>query len=249
MFRHPTAELAIAEEGRLTRCELCRMFVRPIAFRNGHQTSAKCRAGAARWRQRMALEHARSSRSVRFAAGGVDLESVSTFKYLGRPLSATGNDWPALYTNLTKARQRWAMISRILTREGAQPAVSAMFYKAIVQTVLLYGSETWTTTQSMLKILNGFHHRVARRLTGRQPFFSRREQSWIYPATERLLEETGMFTMEVYLQRRVSRLVEHIATRPLWDLCWDAPRRSGSPAGQMFWWDQPMVANVESNEL
>ena len=32
---------------------------------------------------------------------------------------------------------------RILTRDGATPMVSGMFYKAVVQSILLFGLETW----------------------------------------------------------------------------------------------------------
>ena len=74
---------------------------------------------------------------------------------------------PALYRNLTRARQRWAQLSRLLVQEGATPRVSGNFYKAIVQSVLLFGSETWVWTKSMRLALRGFHHTVARRLTGR----------------------------------------------------------------------------------
>ena len=32
--------------------------------------------------------------------------------------------------------------------------------------VLLYGSEIWVVTGVMLKVLEGFHHRATRRITG-----------------------------------------------------------------------------------
>ena len=37
--------------------------------------------------------------------------------------------------------------------------------KAVVQLVLLYGSESWVVTGDMLKVLEGFHHGVAQRIT------------------------------------------------------------------------------------
>ena len=33
-------------------------------------------------------------------------------------------------------------------------------YKAVVQMVLLYGIESWVVTDTMLKVLGGFHHQV-----------------------------------------------------------------------------------------
>ena len=39
-------------------------------------------------------------------------------------------------------------------------------YKAVTQSVLLYGIEILVVTVEILKILEGFHHRAARRITG-----------------------------------------------------------------------------------
>ena len=86
--------------------------------------------------------------------------------HLGRPLSYNNSDWIALYRNLKKAQAKWGMIARILVREGASLRARGHFYKAVVQSVLLYGCETWTITATMMKVLDRFHHRVARRISG-----------------------------------------------------------------------------------
>jgi hypothetical protein len=44
------------------------------------------------------------------------------------------------------------------------PWVSAKFYKAIVQSVLLYGSETWVLSPAVMARLKGFHIRRAYRM-------------------------------------------------------------------------------------
>ena len=41
-----------------------------------------------------------------------------------------------------------------------------MMYKAVVQTVLIYGSDSWVVTDVILKVVDGFHHQVAWRITG-----------------------------------------------------------------------------------
>ena len=33
-----------------------------------------------------------------------------------------------------------------------------MIYKAVFQTVLLYGTNSWVVVKAMLKVLEGFHH-------------------------------------------------------------------------------------------
>ena len=35
--------------------------------------------------------------------------------------------------------------------------VSASFYRAVVQEILLYGSETWVLLESMTKMIEGMH--------------------------------------------------------------------------------------------
>jgi hypothetical protein len=48
--------------------------------------------------------------------------------------------------------------------DNTPPKVSAMFYKAVVQSILLYGSETWNLTTTALAWLEGFHIRAAYRM-------------------------------------------------------------------------------------
>ena len=112
---------------------------------------------------------------------------------------------------------------------------TSLFYKAVVQSVLLYGSEMWTITRPILKALEGSHHRVARKLTGLGLSYLPAEDRWHYPPIEEALERAGMFTMEHYLSVRLNMLVVNVATRPILKLCQDAGRLSGSP-GRQYWW-------------
>jgi len=212
------------------------MHVPYEALNTGHRNTADCRYGRDLWRQREAAEAARRAQGQTFTACDVQLETVTSFRYLGRIITSTDDDWPALYRNLTKARKRWGMVSRVLVRDGASPRAMAMFYKAVVQSVLLYGSETWVLTDRMLKTLTGFHHRAARRITGMVAYRAPGGE-WVYPPIDEVLKEAGMYTMEHYISKRRNRLVTYVATRPIYDLCCDAVRPSGSP-NRMFWWDQ-----------
>jgi hypothetical protein len=164
MHRHPSDTLVILEEGSvpLPRCEHCGMHVPAAALSSGHYQTAVCRAGAERARRRLALEDSRLAREVVFSVKGSQLASVSVFRYLGRELSSSDDDWPAVYRNVNKARQRWAHISRVLAREGANTRIAGMFYKAVVQSVLLYGCKMWVLTARVLRAVESFHNQVAR---------------------------------------------------------------------------------------
>ena len=57
------------------------------------------------------------------------------------------------------------MLVRVLERTGATVRAQGSMYKAVVQLVILYGIEIWVLNREMLKILEGFHHQVERRIT------------------------------------------------------------------------------------
>jgi hypothetical protein len=217
MYRHARDIIVILDEGSHPhpRCHSCDMFVPRPGVYTTHPRTAMCRNGADRKRQRLALERARSASECEFTAYGVPLEAVQEFKYLGRLLSRNDDDWPAVHRNLSKARKSWARISRILAREGATPRVSGMFYKAVVQSVLLFGSETWVLSQPMLRALEGFHRRVARRLAGKQPYLDRRTGEWVYPPIDKVLEEVGMYSIDHYVKKRQNTVADYVATRPI----------------------------------
>ena len=56
-----------------------------------------------------------------------------------------------------------------------------IFFKAVSQAVLMFGEEMWVLTPRMEQALDRFHHKVARRLTGRQPRRRGGGGSWDYP--------------------------------------------------------------------
>ena len=106
----------------------------------------------------------------------------------------------------------------ILSREGAAPQVFGLFFNAMVQTVLLFGLETWVVTSRMGKALGGFQVQVAIQMTGRLP---RRtpDGKWIYTLAVTSREEAGFLKMEEYIRRRHNTVAQYIATQSLLYLC------------------------------
>ena len=68
------------------------------------------------------------------------LERVEVFKYLGRLMAMENTQ--AIRGNLCKVRKVWNTLHRLLRGENTTPMVCSMLFKAVVQAVLLYGSET-----------------------------------------------------------------------------------------------------------
>ena len=55
------------------------------------------------------------------------IEGVGKFKYLGIMLDRSEYNWPAVLRNISKARQVWGRLSKLLWRERAEPTVSEKF--------------------------------------------------------------------------------------------------------------------------
>ena len=84
--------------------------------------------------------------------------------YLGRKVAYNNSNWAALYQNLHKAWRRWVMVGKVVIKMGAKVRERGMMFKAVVQSVLLYGSKSWVVMGDMLKVLKGFHNWVVRRI-------------------------------------------------------------------------------------
>ena len=134
---------------------------------------------------------------------------VEVFKYLGRLLAYDDKDTKAMRVNLKKAWQYWAWISFVLRAENASPEW-VVFFKATVQDVLLFVTETWNPVPPALKRLEGFHIWAAWYMTGtrhcREP-----NGSWSYPTSKEVLEEVGLFSITHYVGVRRQTITKHIS--------------------------------------
>ena len=60
---------------------------------------------------------------------------------------------------------------------------------------------------------------------------------WIYPPIDKVLEEVGLYSIEDYVQKRQNTVANYVATQPIFDLCLEAERQSGSTSSRR-WWEQ-----------
>ena len=111
-----------------------------------------------------------------------------------------------------------------------------MFYKATVQAVLLFESETWNLTPTLTKQLKGFHIRATYRMT-------RTDKSWrspngerTYPSSEDMSEEVGMHTIASYIEVQRKMTVAFIINWPIFSFCKGGEQRHGTSPSQ-FWWE------------
>ena len=85
---------------------------------------------------------------------------VNSLRYLGRVIFVADNDYPEVVRNLSRTREMWKRMTRILSSKGVEPRVFGFFFKAMVQAVFLFGSETWVVTPCMGRALGGFQDHV-----------------------------------------------------------------------------------------
>ena len=119
------------------------------SLNGSHKLTSNCKKRAERKQRRLEAEEEREATSRALSAYGCTLEMVLSFKYLGRVLLTADDDWTVVIQNLTKAWVVWRRITRILSRDGARPQMSGFLFKAVVQSVLLFGAEMWVVKPFM----------------------------------------------------------------------------------------------------
>ena len=65
-----------------------------------------------------------------------------------------------------RARSVWGRLGTLIRQEGSKPRVSEIFYRVVVQAILLYGLETWVLSAEMAKRVDGTHTGFMRLITG-----------------------------------------------------------------------------------
>jgi len=234
---HPLDRVIVPKEGLFPRCERCSMQVNPAFPR--HIRTKECQVGVERRAQRESAVASALALRRQFTVHGDALERVEVFKYLGRLLAQDDDDAQAIRQQLRKARGVWARVGQVLRGENTSPRVAAMFYKAVVQAILLYGSETWNLTKAALARLEGFHIRAAYRMARVHRPKKGAHGLWQYPKSADVLEECGMHSIAEYIQIRRQTIAVYVANRPILETCRQGNRQRGSMPRQ-WWWEQPM---------
>jgi hypothetical protein len=233
--RHLGDTLTITEDGPFPQCEFCGLSGKRI-LNPKHRTTEKCKKLARHLEKRFTMKKQEVAKRFEFTVNGKKIKTVSKFKYLGRMVTNNDSDDATIMRNLKRARMKWGRLSRLLTVEGANPMAMGIFYKVIVQTVLLYGSESWVISKAQMRALRSFHQRCARYIT-RRHIRQKADGSWVYPPSQEVLAEAGLLPIEDYIQKRKDTVAEFARGRPLLIECM-ASRQVAGPDGHLVWWSQ-----------
>ena len=118
VHRHVHNTVVILEEGNLPlpRSPRCDLQVYRKALNERHLETNQCKKGAERKQRRTAAAEVDTTSEKAFHAYRDKMRAVTEFRYLGRVMTNTDDDWPAVAGNLRKARVSWGRLARILVR-------------------------------------------------------------------------------------------------------------------------------------
>ena len=122
------------------------------------------------------------------------------------------------YINLRKAQRILWIVEKVMGKTWVPIKSWAVVYKAVVQAVLLYRSEIWVIIDMMMTVMEGFHHRISRRIAGTTAQRGKSgEREWTL--VEAALLVTDLWKISKYLRRRQATIVEYVAGRKIYELC------------------------------
>ena len=131
----------------------------------------------------------------------------------------------------------------MLTKRGATVPARGMLYKAVAQTVLIYGIDSWVATRAMLKLFEGFHHRATQKIAGMTDRHTE-DREWEYPLVVDALEAAGIWSIKEYIQRQKATISAQVGYLPIYELCNGSKHMTGS-SRLIRWWYQDMVRKEE----
>ena len=183
------------------------MFIPQESHNWEHHTSDTCCCGPKRNRRRLIVVETEEHMGRVLSAYGTPLIVLPSFKYVGRILSSSDKYWPEVEHNLWGAWGRWGQMVNIWGIEREDKRTVGRFYVAVVQEVLLFGSEKWVVTPPLEKSLAGFHHQAVRRMEGTGP---KRQWDgiWVYPHIGEALATVGLYYIGVYITRRQNTVTQ-----------------------------------------
>ena len=229
--RHIEDSIRIEEEGQLPQCSSCGFFGSTVNSER-HLQSKDCQFYTGKRHRHFRNQRQTEALAVKLTVSGEEIERVCTFRYLGRILSDDDDDSHAILRQLEKARKVWSRFQSILRSEGVKPRAMGYFYKTIIQTVLLYGSESWVAPAWVLKQVRSFHHRIARYIAGLH-IKKTSDGNWICPSTEEVLEKAGLLTLEEYIRKRRDTVRSFVMHRPIYRAC---QRSAVRYTKRTVWW-------------
>ena len=102
-------------------------------------------------------------RPPHISIGDTELKTTQQFTYLGCTISSDAKIDKEVDSRLAKANSSFGRLyKRVWNNKNLKSNTKIRVYRAVVLTTLLYGSETWVTYRSHIRLLERFHQRCLR---------------------------------------------------------------------------------------
>ena len=122
-----------------------------------HQRTDRCNWATEMQLQRRNVEIAHKEGETKFILYDREedkfIEWVTQFKHLSNILGEMDSEGPAVHRNIRKTRKVWRRLGNLLVQEGADSRVSALLYRAVIQAVLMFGSEYWVLSDATMQVM------------------------------------------------------------------------------------------------
>lgn len=96
----------------------------------------------------------------------IPIECVNEFSYLGSIITTEGGTSADIQNRIHKARSTFGSMRNIWRSKKLKLSTKIKVYNATIKPILLYGSETWMTTEDLKKKLQTFINRCLRNIVG-----------------------------------------------------------------------------------
>ena len=148
---------------------------------------------------------------------GESIQQVDEFKYLGVILGSTGSQEADINNRIQGMNKSYFPLSKIFTnKKEIRKETKTKIYQTICRPILIYGSETWTLSQSQKSKIRAAEMRVLRRIYGATRLDRVRSAD--------IRESLGIEAVETHIERRqlgwwghLQRMDRNMQVRAIYD--------------------------------
>nr|XP_043069933.1 uncharacterized protein LOC122322283 [Drosophila bipectinata] len=107
-----------------------------------------------------------NSNTNNITIGDNTIDFVDSFTYLGTIITSNGGVESDVENRLRKARSAFGRLHRVWRNQQTNRKTKLRIFNSCVKSILLYGSETWLTTQRILMKLQAYINKCLRIILG-----------------------------------------------------------------------------------
>ena len=134
--------------------------------------------------------------------GADPVEAVDSFRYLGCDFDDSGQCWSEVLRRIALASSIMGQLNQVWRQKFLSLRTKTRVYCSCVQSVLLYGCDTWTLRKHELRRLESFHMSCQRRILGVRWFH--------YVRNDTISARTGLESIGQVIAARQHSLFGHI---------------------------------------